>query len=386
MHVESSQPHPYIRISKRRTVMTATTATTSGRTPVTTKKAAFQHEGQGGGRGRGSGGGADRGQQRADKVTVAGFCAPQTYEEYMDIPCLAHIDPATGKSSHTNRNCKWVNDLKTDPEEGYKRAWKHRPRGKGGKIKNKEKDENSSEAKEAKVGHRVEPWEGFFLAPAGRLELTNSCLSSLPLFAMGLYLLHDATHGTMNRHHSRFFWEGVGPKRKYHMVDWATVCKPKAFGGLGILNTKFMNIALMLKWIWKIYQNSEGLWADLLRAKYLAKHQVRNGKRTYFWLDWWTGTGPLRLTFPRLFACCDNHFATVEGVRDNNGWHIRFRRSFGLAETVEWENLCRIFDLTPISTGEYDVRWSLEASGEYSTNSMYCRLSQGGAIAHFKEV
>jgi hypothetical protein len=29
------------------------------------------------------------------------------------------------------------------------------------------------------------------------------------------------------------------------MVDWATVCKSKAFGGLRILNTKLMNIALM---------------------------------------------------------------------------------------------------------------------------------------------
>ncbi|KAK1615995.1 hypothetical protein QYE76_021512 [Lolium multiflorum] len=45
--------------------------------------------------------------------------------------CLpAHLDPATGKSTHTNRNCKWVNDLKSDPEAGYKRARKHRPRGK----------------------------------------------------------------------------------------------------------------------------------------------------------------------------------------------------------------------------------------------------------------
>jgi hypothetical protein len=125
-----------------------------------------------------------------------------------------------------------------------------------------------------KVGHRVEPWQGLFLASAGRLELTNSCLSSLPLFAMGLYLLHDATHGVMNRHRSRFFWEGVGTKRKYHMVDWATVCKPKAFGGLGILNTKSMNIALMIKWIWKIYQNSEGLWVDLIRAKYLGDNDL----------------------------------------------------------------------------------------------------------------
>jgi hypothetical protein len=36
-----------------------------------------------------------------------------------------------------------------------------------------------------KVGHRVDPWQGLYLASACRLELTNSCLSSLPMFAMG---------------------------------------------------------------------------------------------------------------------------------------------------------------------------------------------------------
>jgi hypothetical protein len=72
----------------------------------------------------------------------------------------------------------------------------------------------------------------------------------------------------MDRSRARFFWEGVGDKRKYHMVDWATVCKPKKLGGLGVLNTKSMNITLMVKWIWKIYQGVEGLWVDLIRAKY----------------------------------------------------------------------------------------------------------------------
>jgi hypothetical protein len=268
-----------------------------------------------------------------------------------------------------------------------------------------------------KVGHRVDPWQGLFLASAGRLELTNSCLSSLPMFAMGIYLLHEATHGDMNKSRARFFWEGAGNKRKYHMVDWATVCKPRELGGLGILNTKLMNIALMLKWIWKLYQGAEGLWADLLRAKYLrgndlfsplvptkgsqfwnaihkikwyfklgARHRVANGRRTYFWLDWWTGKGPLRVLFPRLFECCDNHFATVAGVRDANGWHIRFRRTFGTAEVVEWENLCRIFDLHPFSEGEDEVSWALEPSGAFSTRSIYGCLSQGAVVTHFRDV
>jgi hypothetical protein len=51
-----------------------------------------------------------------------------------------------------------------------------------------------------KVGHRVDPWQGLYLTSAGRLELTNSCLSSLPMFAMGLYLLYDSTQG--DEHHT----------------------------------------------------------------------------------------------------------------------------------------------------------------------------------------
>jgi hypothetical protein len=35
-----------------------------------------------------------------------------------------------------------------------------------------------------------------------------------------------------------------------------------------------MNISLMFKWVWKLYQGDEGLWADLLRAKYLRDHDL----------------------------------------------------------------------------------------------------------------
>jgi hypothetical protein len=90
---------------------------------------------------------------------------------------------------------------------------------------------------------------------SGDLPQNHSCLDNLPIYAMGLFLLHDGIHARFDSHRSKFFWEGAGPKRKYHLVNWPTICRPKEFGGLGLLNTKKMNLALLLKWIWRLYHD-----------------------------------------------------------------------------------------------------------------------------------
>ena len=169
------------------------------------------------------------------------------------------------------------------------------------------------------------------MSSGARLILTNTSLSSLPMFAMGLFLLADGVHSKFDTPRSRFFWEGAGPKRKYHMVKWQAVCRPKTQGGLGIINSKLMNIALMCKWIWKMTQGETGLWIDLLRAKYFprgdffdaapsgspfwnsiqslkplfargAKFAVNNGRSTRLWLDHWIGQRPLWAEFRQLYS------------------------------------------------------------------------------------
>ena len=78
-----------------------------------------------------------------------------------------------------------------------------------------------------KVAGRVSPWRGRFMSSAARLILTNSSLSSLPMFTMRMFLLADGVHAKLDTPHSRFFWEGTGIKQKYHLVKWAAVCRPK---------------------------------------------------------------------------------------------------------------------------------------------------------------
>jgi hypothetical protein len=65
-----------------------------------------------------------------------------SYDEYRDMPCFAHRD-ASGMRNHTNRNCKFVNDLKVDQEASFKRSRRQRPRGKGKADKDKESRDGS---------------------------------------------------------------------------------------------------------------------------------------------------------------------------------------------------------------------------------------------------
>ena len=60
-----------------------------------------------------------------------------------------------------------------------------------------------------KVVNRVSPWRGRFMSSAARLILTNSSLSSLPIFTMGMFLLADGVHAKLDTPCSWFFWEGT---------------------------------------------------------------------------------------------------------------------------------------------------------------------------------
>lgn len=86
----------------------------------------------------------------------------------------------------------------------------------------------------------------------GRDILINSCLSAIPSYTMGFYLLPKGIHLKMYKIMSRFYWAGVGRKRKYHMMRWEHLCSPKEFGRLGFTETRSFNIVLLGKWIWKL--------------------------------------------------------------------------------------------------------------------------------------
>ena len=86
------------------------------------------------------------------------------------------------------------------------------------------------------------------------------------MYMMGVYELSEGTHVAFDRELSRFFWQAANGRQKYHMVKWADVCAPKDMGGIGILASRKMNTALMLRWVWRILRE-EGVVAATYQSE-----------------------------------------------------------------------------------------------------------------------
>jgi hypothetical protein len=64
------------------------------------------------------------------------------------------------------------------------------------------------------------------------------------------------------------------------MVKWENVCLPRDFGGAGIINTRHLNEALVLKWVWRMQNLEEDdSCCKLLKAKYFSKQRFHAHQR-----------------------------------------------------------------------------------------------------------
>jgi hypothetical protein len=100
-----------------------------------------------------------------------------------------------------------------------------------------------------------------FLTQAGRLQLVNSVLSSLPTYAMCSLKIPIAVLDFIDRARRHCLWRGseVNAKGK-SLVAWPKVTKPKDKGGLGVIDLRSQNDALLLKHLDKFYNRKDIHW------------------------------------------------------------------------------------------------------------------------------
>ena len=58
----------------------------------------------------------------------------------------------------------------------------------------------------------------------------------------------------LDREIRRFLWQGgkTDSIKKFHLVNWEIICKPKIHGGTGVRDPMKMNLALGAKIPWRV--------------------------------------------------------------------------------------------------------------------------------------
>ncbi|KAL0295057.1 UNVERIFIED_CONTAM: hypothetical protein Sradi_6855500 [Sesamum radiatum] len=179
------------------------------------------------------------------------------------------------------------------------------------------------------ITSRLAGWTHLNLSFAGRAQLLKSVLGSLHLHWASVFLLPKSIIKGIEQLMRSFLWKG-NTGSGLVKVSWAQVCKPKEEGGLGIQKLSHMNIALLMKHVWRILQEDQTSiwvswvlryrlrnqpiwtvnissaswsWRKLVKASFLLKegleYRVGDGHKFRLWTDLWHPRGPLIHHFPR---------------------------------------------------------------------------------------
>eukprot|EP00268_Persea_americana_P009387 TRINITY_DN13775_c0_g1_i3.p1 TRINITY_DN13775_c0_g1~~TRINITY_DN13775_c0_g1_i3.p1 ORF type:complete len:207 (-),score=26.83 TRINITY_DN13775_c0_g1_i3:75-695(-) len=186
-------------------------------------------------------------------------------------------------------------------------------------------------------------------------------------------------------------WNDSIEKKKYHLVRWATVCKPLSQGGLGIRSIVKMNKASLGKWLWRVGELGHGLWKQILICKYKLtndgwyvpnqfsklsgfwksilyvkeelfqwiRYKARNGVLSRFWQDEWCGHNSLASQFSNLFLLDQRQHALVSDCFCHLGgrvvWDFSVRRNLMDSEVANFALMLGMLEKVYFSPRKSDV-------------------------------
>ena len=252
-----------------------------------------------------------------------------------------------------------------------------------------------------KFGHKLQGWKGQSLSLGGRITMINAVLSSVPLYTLSLYRLPKKVLTKIDQIRRQFLWQGTGLKKKYHLLNWPSVCLTKEFGGMGILDLEQMNCALLLKWWWRVNDPQYmSLWKEILLANLHSSippshfwkgilHIAHIGElgvskipgsqgQVLFWTDTWFQNCPLSITFYNLFSVCRDPTVSAQEVVTTQGRCLRFRRGLTGVLLHEWHQVLELINSLAFTHGGDQMAWQWTSHGKYTVQSVYQFLNFRG--------
>lgn len=197
-------------------------------------------------------------------------------------------------------------------------------------------------------------------------------------------------------------------KRAIHLISWDALCRPEGCRGVRLKRAADMNRALLAKLAWRLLNDEDAVWCQMVRAKYGVsfdapltlsykvrasiiwrgiewcsellqqglRWEVRDGERTRFWSDRWFVDYPLHTDCALQLMAEDLQLSVAAYWGAGQGWLWR-----EVGDLLSASNFLKLSAVVLTDRMQRDQLHWLDLNGRFSVRSAYMltvRSSQEG--------
>lgn len=137
------------------------------------------------------------------------------------------------------------------------------------------------------MGRKVHDLKNKMLSWAGREILVKACLQSIPLYSMSVFKAPKGICSSLTALGVHFWWSGDDKRKAIHWIRKEILLKEKAQGGLAFRCFESLNMAMLMKQIWRLLTNPDGLASKVLQGRYFRNGDIlgcsKNPRASYAW-------------------------------------------------------------------------------------------------------
>ncbi|CAA0805822.1 Unknown protein [Striga hermonthica] len=206
-----------------------------------------------------------------------------------------------------------------------------------------------------RIAGRLPPWRAKFLNKAARTTLARSVLATIPVYFMQIAWFPEKTCQQIDSIMKRFIWKDRDG-RGLHLVKWPTVATPRRSGGLGLRQTRQMNIAMLGKKVSEYIEGTSSLWVEVLTDRFGRGYEGIKGSKIQSSSVW--------TAMRRCFSIIEKGFTYRMGNGETNFWEGVF---------FQGKPIKCLVDYVHISDSDKSCR-ELIANGRFDMKSLHTRF------------